>query len=304
MNIQNLKYFITVSQCLNFSKAANELFITQPTLSHCISTLEKELDVVLFIRNKKSVRLTKEGEIFQQAAQEIVENYETALKKIRAISTERGRALKTGFLGSPFYQYFPRWIPAFRSAYPKVEISLQIYNRPQFCDAFENDFIDIGFARKIELGAYNDVYYEKLCNDRLTVAVHCNSEYAQRKVICLSELRDIPFILVEQALSPNYFNKIMQVCASRNFMPTKYHTTSNTWAIYQLLSAGMGVAILPSSSISLNYPLIRYIEISESDRLNEDESSNLDLEAGAVWKKSNKNPNIDAFLDVIKEQMS
>lgn len=300
MTIQSLKYFITLGQCLNFSEAAKVLFITQPTLSRCIASMEKHLGVTLFIRNTKFVKLTGEGKVFLAAAVEIVERYENALKNIRNLASEYAHTLNIGFLGSPFYRYFPQWIPEFRKTYPEVEISLQMYTWSQFQNAFVNDVIDICLARKIEIENYKGIHYEKLRDDYLTIAMHKDSYLAKRKSISLCELANSPFIIAEHSASPNYYSKVMQVCASRNFYPKISHLVNSTVAIYQLVSAGMGIAILPSSCTYLNYPNIRYIQINDRDyAYNIDALPSLNVEAGAIWKKKNKNPNIDLFMSII-----
>lgn len=72
MNTQELKCFLRVADRLNFTRAAQELYLTPPTVTHHIQRLEKELGVTLFIRDNKSVRLTAAGEIFYQEPQDIL----------------------------------------------------------------------------------------------------------------------------------------------------------------------------------------------------------------------------------------
>ena len=85
MNIYNLRYFVTLARIRQYTKAAEELCITQPSLSHAISQMEKELGVKLFIRNSKSVQLTTAGEIFYHDAHDILLRMEAIPNRLREL---------------------------------------------------------------------------------------------------------------------------------------------------------------------------------------------------------------------------
>ena len=273
------------------------------TITACITDLEKKLGAALFIRSTKYVQLTEAGRAFLKASEEILEKYELTVREICNMGANFSRALKIGFLGSAFNQHFSQWIPGFRQAFPEVKVSLQIYSPTQFRHAFENDMFDIGFARKLELGSFKAIHYKKLCDDHLMIAVHKNNSLAQKEAISLHELSDLPFIIVEYSRSPNFYNKVMQVCSSRSYTPKISHLADSPSSILQLINADAGVAILPSSNSYLNFPHIRYLTIDDrgfSKKLNSlDDPRSLNVEAGALWKKSNENPNIKLFMNYI-----
>lgn len=96
MDINRLNEFITLATLLNYSKAANQLYLTQPALSRHIHDLEQTLGTQLFIRDTHNVHLTSIGEIFLSEAQEIVARYNHALKLVHEVSSSFKGELKIG----------------------------------------------------------------------------------------------------------------------------------------------------------------------------------------------------------------
>ena len=114
MHTQQLLCFVCVADKLNFTKAAEELFLSTPTVTHHIKTLENELGTTLFIRNSKMVRLTESGVQFYQDAQEILARMEIAEKRIRRIARiydltdakAKERIVKTDKQRASYYNYY------------------------------------------------------------------------------------------------------------------------------------------------------------------------------------------------------
>ena len=96
LNTTQLECFLAVANCLNFSRAAEQLRLTQPAVSHQISTLEDELGVKLFKRTSKSVRLTQEGYLYTQYAGEIMRLFNVSRGRLKAAQSERRRVLGVG----------------------------------------------------------------------------------------------------------------------------------------------------------------------------------------------------------------
>ena len=97
MNMIQMKYFITAAKCLNFTKAADKLFITQPALSRQIASMEAELNMQLFIRNNRSVRLTPAAVVLLEGFEKIYNEYNVtvakALNSFQGLSGDSGRYL-------------------------------------------------------------------------------------------------------------------------------------------------------------------------------------------------------------------
>ena len=144
MEFRQLRYFVTVAQQLHFGKAAERLQITQPALSKQIRVLETELGIELFIRTKRTVKLTKAGEVFLEQAQQLLKQASVAIQLAkRTASGELGR-LTIGFTPTATYTVLPELIRRFRSHYPQVEVEMLDLSTEAQVTAINKGEIDLG----------------------------------------------------------------------------------------------------------------------------------------------------------------
>ncbi len=113
MTIEQLRYFVTAAECLNFSEAARRLYVAQPTLSYGISSLENQLHVKLFHRDSRNISLTASGEAFWKPLGTLVDRVEMAADNARRAGQGFFHSLTIGFLGSISKKFFSVWIPSF-----------------------------------------------------------------------------------------------------------------------------------------------------------------------------------------------
>ena len=142
MNFTQLKYAITLANEGNFTKAAEKLYITQPTLSIQIKELEKELNQTLFIRTKKSISLTKEGELFITFARQTLKNYQKCQNDM-IIDQNIGVKLKIGLYWMFGYNGFGEIINQFIDEHPYVKCYLVIDGSVTLVEKILNDEIDV-----------------------------------------------------------------------------------------------------------------------------------------------------------------
>ena len=107
MDQKQLSYFIAVAKYRNFSRAAQDFYLTQPAISHQIKMLEKELDTELFVRNTRKVTLTDSGELFLEDAKIILDAMEHAKQKV-TLAKEQPSVLRISHLSAPTHQFFTR----------------------------------------------------------------------------------------------------------------------------------------------------------------------------------------------------
>lgn len=122
MRFQQLEYFLAVALEKNFSKAAEKLYITQPSLSHCIQRLEQQLETQLFDRTKTPVSLTPAGEVYLQFAKSVLEMQRQTKKRLQEISDFQEGRLTVGISLSESGILLPLILPEFHKRYPKIEI--------------------------------------------------------------------------------------------------------------------------------------------------------------------------------------
>ena len=299
MDIRQLQYFISVAEHLNFTEAANRLFVAQSAVSHQIALLESNLGVKLFERTKRHVRLTTAGEVFLKEAIKIVYNAQQAIESARLAHAGFVGVLQVGFfLNAPTRKFFPNLIRRHRQLYPKVDLKLFQMNHGQLNAAIEDDTIDIAFTNSFGLQHEFDLNRKKVFTDSSVIALTSEHPLASRSYLNLSELVKEPFIVSDPKVSPQAFERTLQLCGSCGFSPNIVSQTGNVETVLMLVEARVGIAIVPKSLQSLAGDSVCFLPINDVED---------SFEIVAVWKDVNPNPSIPLFLeqvDIIISELS
>lgn len=205
MDLKHLDYILAIAEEKNISRAADKLFISQPTLSQYLLKLEQELGVTLFNRIKNSLTLTYAGEVYVNAAKEILNTEKQTSSFIEDIIDLRKGKLIIGFAPDRGATILPNVIPKFLEKYPGIKVDLVEENAKQLETLTLQGHIDISvivyYAQEISLE------YEFLCSEEIILAVpkthklaHLadNSTSGKKAVVDLTLFKDDPFILMKQ----------------------------------------------------------------------------------------------------------
>lgn len=146
MNLKQLEAFVQVSESGSFSKAAKELFLTQPTISAHISSLEKELNVRLFIRNTKEVSLSDDGKDLYRYAKQITD-LEKAIEERFYMDSDDGKHFITIAASTIPAQYLlPKVLMCYRERYPKEQIKIMETDSSEVITQVVDHMVDVGFT--------------------------------------------------------------------------------------------------------------------------------------------------------------
>lgn len=243
-DIRQLRHFVAVAEEKHFRIASERLHMTQPPLSISIKKLEESLGVTLLDRSNKQVDLTPAGEVFLAGAYE-------ALAKIEQISSDAKRAadglvgrLNIGFAGSAIYDALPSTVRVFREHYPDVELEMVEMSTLDQLDAISNGKIDAGFLRPPITGS--GLYHlQTVQEENLIVVMPESHPLAEVISIDLSDLVDDGFIVFPQKTSPNLHALVLLACHGAGFSPQISQTAHQIQTQISLVSAGLGVALVP-----------------------------------------------------------
>ena len=189
MRIETLYEFLLLTSNLNFTETAKSFFISQSVLSGHISSLEKELGALLFVRDRHSVRLTEAGRLFQQDAQRIVEDYERALERLSQYADGVSSVVRIGFLEGSFGSFLPLVCRSYRKEHPDVDFHFRTMELANIQKALNENEIDVG------LSIYQDgiqgakFCYRRLYEDRYMLAVPVGHRLAKRASVSIADLR-------------------------------------------------------------------------------------------------------------------
>jgi DNA-binding transcriptional LysR family regulator len=239
-----------VAEELNFSRAAEKLFISQPPLSRQIKELELELKARLFERNNKRVVLTEAGKYFEKEVKELFQSLELISIKTRKISENVSGKYRIAYISSTFSGYISDLISHLTQKFPYVKFKLYEVPTAKQIAALELGKLDLGILRaplsspKIQTTLwFRDKY--ALVYSNLKNCINSDDD--------ISRLNTENFIFFNKDYAPHFYDTLIQICANYGFVPNVAHEANNIGSIIQLVKNGLGVSIVPLS-ISESYP--------------------------------------------------
>jgi len=190
-----LKVFQTVAHRLNFTKAAAELYITQPVVTKHIHELEHHFKVKLFERNGSRIKLTPAGESLRQQADQLFSFYQNLEFEMAGFSRDQKGKLRVGASTTVAQYVLPPVLAAFHQKFPHVQITLITNNTEQIENGLKNNEIDLGI---IEGRSKNtSIKYSEFLKDEIVLVSSNKNAFAKKEIIKAAELKNIPLLLRE-----------------------------------------------------------------------------------------------------------
>lgn len=244
MEFRQLRYFVNVAQELHFGRAAERLRITQPALSKQIRVLERELGIQLFIRTKRTVKLTPAGEVFLSQARQLLRQAEKAVELAkRTASGEVGR-LTIGFTATATYTVLPELIRLFRLRYSQVEVEmLELCTEAQVA-ALNRGEIDLGFLHPPIDSRGLEVY--PILQEEFVVVLSKQHHLHNKHSLSLKDLAGESFILHPRSEGPFLYDGFLNLCRQAEFQPRIVKEVGNHQTRICLVAAGMGITFIPA----------------------------------------------------------
>ncbi|MES2727564.1 MAG: LysR family transcriptional regulator [Bacteroidota bacterium] len=190
-----LQVFNTVAKRLNFTKAAGELFITQPAVTKHIQEIENHFKVKLFERNGTKIKLTPAGETLLQHTDQLFAVYRNLEFELNTFTQQRTGKLRIGASTTVAQYVLPPVLAAFHKKFNNIKVTLTINNTEQIEQALQNKNIDLGI---IEGQSKNNLFkYTEFVKDELVLVANINHPLAKKDMIKPDELLKIPLLLRE-----------------------------------------------------------------------------------------------------------
>jgi len=187
LDIRHLRYFLAVAEAGSFSRAADRLGISQPSVSQQMRDLEAGLRVALFQRRGKRILLTPRGLIFQEHARAVLHQLENFLQELNAEPGELRGALRLGVIPVLNVPLVPQLLGSFTADHPAISIVVEEISSTEIETALEEGRMDVGLGFLTHHSP--NLRYERLCTDEFTLILARNHPWAKRRVVRFSELR-------------------------------------------------------------------------------------------------------------------
>jgi DNA-binding transcriptional LysR family regulator len=257
VELRHLRYFRAVAEELHFGRAAERLHMAQPPLSQQILQLERELGVTLLVRSTRKVELTPAGEAYLNRVVAILDAVDEAGAQAHRIADGVEGHLAIGCVGSATYSLLPRLVRELREQLPGVDVSIRgEMLAPAQISALLTGEIDLALLRPpVEEPG---VLLETLRRDRLIAALPEGHPLATRNSLRINDFRDEEFV-AHAGYGRSVMNSILfAVCADAGFVPRVRHEVEETSTLVTLVSAGLGVAIVPEPTAALDIAGVCY----------------------------------------------
>ncbi|KKI45134.1 LysR family transcriptional regulator [Hafnia alvei] len=270
IEIRHLKYFIAVAEECHFGRAAERLNISQPPLSQQIQALEVEVGARLLERNNRNVSLTQAGELFLKECYEIVDHLSQAAENAaRAHRGELGN-LKIGFTSSaPFISLVASSLFIFHQRYPLVHMQMREVNTKQQIEPLLEGKLDIGVMRNTRLP--DTLTHQLLLREPLVAVLHQNHPLAAsgREKLKFSDLANQPFVFFSREVGTALHDEILTLLKNAGITPYITQEVGEAMTIVGLVSAGLGVSILPASFTRIKVDGVCYRYLDEETAFTE-----------------------------------
>ncbi|EJB8381865.1 LysR family transcriptional regulator [Pseudomonas aeruginosa] len=294
MELRHLRYFIAVAEELHFGRAAERLGISQPPLSQQIQALEEEIGARLFERTNRRVELTDAGRLFLDESRQVLAQVDKAVLLARRAHQGELGELKIGFTSSaPFTSTIPSSIHAFRKAYPDVHLDLQEMSSRQVLKALLEESLQVGVIRPLALP--DAVHWVELFREPLVAVLRADHPLAagSEDGLAIAALAEEPFVFFPRSYGTGLYDQVIALTRQAGFSPRIAQEASEAMTIIGLVSAGLGVSILPASFRRTRVDGVVYRTLSDPEATT------------AVWlvrRQNEGSPLALSFIDLVTRE--
>lgn len=248
MDFKQLESFVTIAKLKSFSKAADKLYLTQPTISNHIHLLEKELGTILFNRTNKNITLTRAGDILYEYAISILNKKEHAYFSLNEFKGKIEGILEISSSSIPELYYLTDMIHAFSKKYPDVKYSLMKYDTRQVTEKILNGDIDFGIV-----GAKSDaaqLEYLDIMDDEIALVTPANGPLSKLEHVTADAIATLPLVLREDGSGTR--SAVMKFLASNAIDLDNLNIVAEVESnetIKRFVELGLGVSFVSKRSI-------------------------------------------------------
>lgn len=290
MDLGKLRTFIVVAEQLNFRRSAEILGMSQPPLTRLIASLEEELDVTLFERTTRKVKLTGAGVLLLKEARQLISNAERIEAEVRAAGRMKAGVLRVGFSRTVFMARFPDLIDAFERRFSRIKVELQEIPSTDVLRKLKQDRFDLGFVESVTED--RDLARHEIDHEPLGVLLPERHRLSKRKEVLFQDLKDETFILHHKREADEFHNRTAHLVRSLTKKP-KVYIKAEGESCPILVATGKGVSLMIAGANGLAPRQTRFVPIRE-----------MFLPISVFWKDTNTNPSLKSFLSFAVEKKS
>lgn len=260
MNLNHLHYFVTLAHLEHYTKAAEVLCVTQPSLSHAIGQLEEELGVRLFEKQGRNVKLTRYGQVFLDYTERSLHTLDAGIRKTGSLQKATAGMIDLGYIYTLGSEFVPRLVRSFLESHPEYEISFHftVGNTTSILQALKEEKHDLAFCSRKQ--SEPDIEFLPILQQKLVVVVPLGHELASRDGVSLRET--LPYPQVYFTLTSGLRPTIDDLFARIHGQPKIAYEIEEDTSMAGLVSENFGIAVMPDIP-ALRYMRVKTLEITE-----------------------------------------
>src|SRR5471030_960911 len=281
MNVKLLRAFVTLAEKGNYAQAALALSMTQPALTKQINLLESLINISLFTRGRHGSQLTMEGQQLLPEAIKVLRQTDSFLQHAQQVAKGGEGRIALGFGLSSFY-YAPKCIARFRSLYPAIDVSLEDIPSAKQYELLESGELQVGFVR---VPAKPPLQHHTLFEDRLVMVVPENNGLTVE-----NWLKRLPLLRLHTERGRGLNTQTDIFLQSSQFFPSSIQKAGDIQTLLALVSAGIGVAILPQSILHIAPATVHRLPLT---------GDSVSWNVGIAWNAYIPDKVRDNFIDMV-----
>jgi DNA-binding transcriptional LysR family regulator len=246
VELRHLRYFVTVGEQLNFTKAAQKLRVAQPALSRQIRDLEDELGVTLFNRDQRAVKLTEAGAAFLTEAKAVLERAAEAVKVVRGVARGERGEIHVGYAPSLTVELLSCALHSFHNLAPGVHVKLHDLSSEEMMRGASEGKLHLSLVARPAANALRGLKYEPLQDYPICVGVPAKHRLARAKEVKLSQIANEPLVAYSRAEYPEYHAMLTELFAATGGAPRIMEEHDSAPSLIAAAEIGRGLVIGPA----------------------------------------------------------
>ena len=242
--LNQLRYFAALADELHFGRAAQKVGISQPALTRQIQNLERFVGALLVERTRRSISLTRAGQVFAERARETLRHHDRAIEAARNSSNRREQSLAIGFEPCAPFHNFPSVVLEYLRRYPETRLSSFVMAAPEQAEALQRYRIDLGFVHP-PVPEQERFAFEPVSEDRFILALPDSHALASRKRVRVTELKKERWVFYPRHLAPACYDAVHRLCEASGFRPDVVHESNGISVALRLIPALGAVTLFP-----------------------------------------------------------
>lgn len=294
MTLNQLKYFIAVVRCLSFTEAAKSLFMTQPALSRQIQAMEAELGTQLFIRDKKTLKLTPGGSALYSKLPDFLRQYEEMMEDARNANRDFEGQLRIGFLDIyDASQLFPPVVEAFQRNHGGIRLTMERFSLGELPERLYEGKLDIICTYGFSLFDKPDLVTVNVQKFDSCIMFNKDHPLANKPDLTMDDLRQERFIQLGSEASQEGYQYIANLISRGGISPEVQYVEKND-DVLLWVEMCCGIAVTSDRTVERHNPKVVIRELNMPEVKGHDVT--------VAWRRSNYNPAIALFMELMEKE--